>query len=234
MSFKDYLRNPRQVLDERRTCPSCGRPLGHHARYRRAPIVDGQPVETWLYRLRCRPCKQTFTLLPTFLGPRRRYLAEVVGVVYESFLSSGASVRQIAVEMSGLAVPPGGNVRITDALLGSLRPRPSYQRVFAWLKEFCASAKSISQGLMAWSLRLQPDHGVLHQLAADTDWIRGKARTDQKGEQLQAAAMLRKLVLDIPALEAARLGWPEALSRFIERILGGSSSRAPPATHGET
>ena len=234
MSFKDYLRNPRQLLDERHICPSCGRPLGYHARYRRSPIVDGQPVETWFYRLCCRPCKRTFTLLPTFLGPRRRYLTEVVGVVYESCLSSGASVRQIAVEMSGMAVPPGGNVRITDALLWSLRPRPSYQRIFAWLKEFCARAKSISQAMMAWILRLQPDSGVLHQLAADTDWIRGKARTDEKREQLQAAAVLRKLVLGIPALEAARLGWPEALSRFTERVLGAVPSRAPPATHGDT
>jgi hypothetical protein len=208
--------------------------LGYHARYRRSPIVDGQLVETWLYRLCCRPCKRTFTLLPTFLGPRRRYLADVVGVVYESCLNSGASVRQIAVEVSDMAVPPGEDIRITDALLWSLRPRPSYQQIFAWLREFGAAAKRISQDLMAWSLRLQPDHGVIHQLAADTEWIRGKARTDDKGDQLQAAAMLRKLVLGIQALGAARLGWHEALNRFIERILGGSASRDPPATHGET
>lgn len=222
------------MLDEHRFCPSCGRQLGYHSRYDRSPIVDGHPVETWLYRLRCRPCERTFTLLPTFLRPRGRYLAAVVGVTYESFLSSGASVRQIAVEVSGLAVNPAGDVRITDALLLSLRPRPSYQCIFAWLKEFCAAAKSISLAVMAWSLRIQPDHGVLHDLATDTDWLRAKGRSDEKRDQLQAAALLRKLVLGIPALEAGRLGWPEALNRFIERILGALPSRAPPATHGDT
>jgi hypothetical protein len=136
--------------------------------------------------------------------------------------------------MSGLAVPPDGELSMTDALLWPLRPKPSYQRIFAWLQEFCIVAKSNSQAVMAWSLRLQPDHPVLHDLATDTEWIRDKGRSDEKRDQLQDAVLLRKLVLGIPALGAARLGWHEALNRFIERILGRSFSRAPPATHGET
>jgi len=191
-------------------------------------------VDTWLYRLRCRPCEQTFTLLPALLGPRRRYPVEVVGIALDHALDSDASVRRIAVEMSGLTVPPGQDVSITDALQWPLRPRPSYQRIFVWLQELCTVAKGISQAVLAWSLRLQPDQGVIHDLATDTDWIRAKGRSDEKRDQLQASALLRKLVLGIPVLEAARLGWPEALNRFIERILGGFPSRGPPATHGET
>ncbi len=56
-----------------RRCPCCGRDtiIGHGRRRRQSHDADHDWI--WVRRGRCRPCRQTFTLLPTWAVPHGHY-----------------------------------------------------------------------------------------------------------------------------------------------------------------
>jgi hypothetical protein len=106
--FNSYRENPSQILLEERVCPVCTiRRLARHSAYLRWVFELTECWQIQLFRLRCRPCHVTFTLLPDLLIPYRRYLAPIVEKAVGDYVSTGASCRGLAVALSGTVVPVG-------------------------------------------------------------------------------------------------------------------------------
>lgn len=229
LTFKGYLANSAPVRQEEYACPLCGRRLSWHDSFSRGVRFGGGQASIVEYRLRCRPCHRTFTLQPDFLRPRQRYLAAVREESIENYCTSPDSYRKVAVAVSGAPLPSG--VSPTDALLHSVHPRPSFQRVFDWVRDFAGRAEGLCQDLLAWCIRLQPDHDALHQLAVSSDALRSKAKSDSKRDQLRACAVLLAILHGIGALHAADLGWQGALDAFERRVLGRIPGPGPPLPH---
>lgn len=229
LTFKGYVENPEPIRQEDRACPHCGQRLSRHGFYRRRVRHAGGEDRVPIFRLRCRPCKLTVTLLPDFLRPHQLYLVEVQEEATGAYLTKPASFRKTAVQVSGATVPTG--VSVTDALLHQVRTMPSFQQIFGWVQQFAARASRLCTELLAWSLRLQPDHDVLHQVATDTDAIGAKGKSEEKRSQLRAGVLLIALVQAIPALDAAHQGWLRALGAFVRQVLGRIPGPGPPLPH---
>lgn len=73
-SFNSYRDNPCQVLQVERRCPECKtRSLSRHGSYARWVYFLQERQQIQVFRLRCRPCRLTVSLLPEFLLPNVRY-----------------------------------------------------------------------------------------------------------------------------------------------------------------
>ncbi len=207
-------------------CPVCMiRRLARHDAYLRWVFELTECWQIRLFRLRCRPCHVTFTLFPDLLIPYRRYPGPTIEKAVGDYMFTGASCRGLAVALSGVVVPVGESE--TDALL-SIRLRPSYQSIFDWVKRVCDLAETYSSALLAWNLRLRPDHDALHQLAVETRAVRAKGRSETKKGQLQDAAILEKIAIKILSPVAGKLGWMRLIGRFAIRILERIPWRPPP------
>lgn len=229
LSFKAYRENPRQQVAGERPCPRCEvRVLTQHDSYLRWVYFDGERYQIPLFRLRCRPCLLTCTLLPDFLIPYFRYSAAIVGDAVGAYFSTSLSYRSVAVATSGTTLPPG--ISVTDALL-SIATRPSYQRVFAWVARLGHLGESYAAALLAWCLRARGDHDALHALAADVEPVRTKGVTAEKQNQLRSAVITRLIASRLPVDGLDHPGWIAVLGRFVARILGQIPWRAPPLPH---
>lgn len=225
-SIKAYRENPRQVLSEVRTCPHCLTcRLTRHSKYLRWVIAGHDKFQITLFRLRCRPCNLTFTLLPDFLIPYFRYLGEIIAETTGTYLSEKRSYRGIAADKAGLCPLPGTS--ITDELV-STPTFPSYQRIFAWVKRLGQLGESYGSSLLSWLLRNQANHEVFHDLAADTRVAESKGLSPEKRQQLRNAALTRLLACRVALDSTPRSSWIVVLARFVSRILGRIPWRAPP------
>jgi hypothetical protein len=177
-----------------------------------------------LYRLRCRPCGITATLLPDFLRPHTRYALDTVQSAIEA-CASGASCRTTALAISGVALPPGPSV--TDALTWT-RLVPGYQRVHAWLRAVAAIAGADVTEAAAWLVRRKPDALAVDLLTSPGDH---QASIQVAWSDVRALA---RLFTD-PTLDPMRRGWMRAWQQFSAVILGrrpwAGPSRSPPS-HG--
>jgi hypothetical protein len=225
--FNSYLENPSQILQEKRVCPICTiRRLARHDAYLRWVLESSERWQIPIFRLRCRPCHVTYTLLPDLLIPYRRYLAPIIEKAIGDYVTTDASCRRLAVELSGAEIPAGRGV--TDSLL-SIRLKPSYQSIFGWIKQACDLAESYSGALLAWNLRLRPDHHGHHQIAIDTQVVRAKGRSESKRGQLQNLVILKTIAVKI--LGPGKLGWMGIMGRFVSSVMGQIPWRSAPQPH---
>lgn len=128
-SVEAYAAAGRGVQVPRAACPGCGRAMGWwsgYARYLRA----GRVHRIWVRRARCRPCRVTHALLPSFSLLRRLDVVEVIGSALERVLA-GAGVRPVA---STLDVP--------------------HTTVRDWRRRFRARAPVLVAGLAALAIEL--------------------------------------------------------------------------------
>lgn len=118
------------------TCPACMATdtLWSHGVRARCVWLGGRAVavEITVRRLRCRGCSRTFTVLPCFVHPRRRYaLQDVQDVVVARFIEGHSFSK------------------IEDCLIACA---PSTQR--DWCKAFSVHASVWLASLMAWLSQL--------------------------------------------------------------------------------
>jgi hypothetical protein len=152
-SLQSYIENPSVVLDTLRQCPSCKiRSLSRHGAYSRRVYTSEKPERITIYRLRCRPCGLTVSLLPDVLRPYGRYALELIESALDAVLE-GASCRAaaVAVAISNAQLLPDASV--TDALIW-LRTKPNYQRIHAWLGRLTRTAAADFGTANAQSLSL--------------------------------------------------------------------------------
>ncbi len=107
-------------------CPSCG--TGRlarwgHGRERVIRLLDGTTARLRPDRARCRSCRRTHILLPSWCAPRRADAIEVIGTALAAALRGTGSARIGA----DLSVPPG-TVR---GWLRRVRSRAEEMRCFA-------------------------------------------------------------------------------------------------------
>lgn len=225
--LKSYRDSPSNFLDRSQLCPSCGASgLESHGSRLRWIFTATERLQIPVFRLRCARCGTTVTLLPDLVLPRIRYCADIVQEAVTAYLTTADSYRRIAVRLAGVALPDDQSA--TDALL-TLHPRPSYQRIHAWIQRLAEQAARLSQDLTTWLLRLRPDSHLLHLLASQVPTFEAKGTTVGKRRQLRDAALLRILCLETPEL-APRLPspWLGQLHRLALRRPGAPSPRGSP------
>lgn len=205
-SFNAYRENPRLVLDRARPCPRCLRELSRHDSYLRWVFLKGERFRIPVFRLRCRPCHLTVSLLPDLLVPYHRYAAEVMEEALDHHLTTGRSCRETAIAVAQPELPQDQSR--TDALL-SVSLKPSHQRVHAWTTRLHAMALAHAVAWLAWLLILKPETDLLHHLA------------------LPHASSAALLVHMVAALSEGG-GWMAPLNRFVLHVGGQVPWRAPP------
>lgn len=92
-------------------CPACacaGRLWGHGVRARVAWLSLGAVLEVFVRRLLCSCCGRSFTVLPSFLHPRRRYVLEVIEETV------AARFDEPMASFADLEAPPGGPAGATQ------------------------------------------------------------------------------------------------------------------------
>jgi hypothetical protein len=200
------------VLDSERRCPHCQRRLTQHDSAFRWVYTPAERFQIVVFRLRCRPCRLTATLLPETLIPYHRYAADVVETAVTHSLAADGSCRRVAITLSAPALPVDQS--ITDALL-SVSLKPSYQRIHAWIRRITDLAPPYTIALSAWALRLQPASDLPAQLSVSLDALPPKRKS---------VALLVHLL----AVIAPKSAWLPTLNRFVLRITGRIPWRAPP------
>lgn len=211
-SLNSYRANPYQALVSDHSCPRCRRRLSRHGSACRWVYQPDGRFQIIVFRLRCRPCRLTATLLPEGLIPYHRYAADVVGAAVTRSLSPGGSCRRVAVSLSAPLLP--ADQSITDALL-SVSLKPSYQRIHAWVTRIKALAPTYTIALSAWVLRLKPESDLLPHLAVPLETML---------PSLRPVALLVHLL----AVIGTPGDWLPILNRFVLSILGQIPWRPPP------
>lgn len=218
-SFNSYRDNPRQVLQIERTCPGCKiRSLSRHGSYSRWVYFLQEREQVPVFRLRCRPCRLTVTLLPEFLLPHTRYALGIVEAAIDAYLG-GTSCRDAAVVLSGVDLPSGPSV--TDALTW-LKVKPSYQRVHAWIAAVTTTSATGVQAAAAWLVRHKPD-----ALSVDVLTTPGELGPSHD-KRITGLRLLVRLFSTDMDLNPRRVGWFTAWHRFATLILPRLSNRPPP------
>lgn len=152
-SLQSYLVSPGAVVNVERSCPTCEtRALSRHGTYERWVYLVDRREKIIIYRLRCRPCRLTVTLLPDVLMPYGRYTLGIVEATTGAVLA-GASCRTAAVEASGAVLP--ADIGVTDALTWT-PTTPSYQRIHSWLAQIVATAAADVAVASEWLVRRAP------------------------------------------------------------------------------
>lgn len=219
VSFNSYLQNPCQVLQVERRCPECKtRSLARHGSYARWVYFLQERQQIQVFRLRCRPCRLTVTLLPEFLLPHARYALGIVQAAVDAHLG-GISCRDVAIVLSGVELPTGPSV--TDALTW-IKIAPSYQRVHAWITGAIATATTGAQAAAAWLVRHKPDSLVVDLLTSPGE------RHSRKDARLTGVRLLVRLFTADHDLNPRRVGWLTAWHWFSTLILPRLPGQAPP------
>lgn len=207
-----YRANPHQALETDHRCPHCRRRLTRHDSAFRWVYTVAERFQIIVFRLRCRPCRLTATLLPDSLIPYHRYAAGVVEAAVTCSLTVDGSCRQVAITISAPSLPVDQSV--TDALL-SVPLKPSYQRIHAWTTRITDLAPTYTIALSAWVIRLRPDSDLLPQLAVSLDAV-------------PLARRSVALLVHLLAVIAPKAAWLPTLNRFVLRIAGRIPWRRPP------
>ncbi len=128
-SVEQYAAAGRAVKVPRPDCPACGQPMEFWSGYGRY-VRAGRTWRVWVRRAKCRACRATHALLPSFALLRRLDAAEVIGSALERAVA-GAGLRPVA---AGLAVP--------------------HTSVRDWRRRFRARAPTLAAGLGALAVEL--------------------------------------------------------------------------------
>jgi hypothetical protein len=201
------------VLAVERRCPTChNRPLTRHSSGLRWVYTIAERFQIVVFRLRCRPCRLTATLLPETLVPYHRYAAVIIAAAVTRSLTAGGSCRRVAIALAAPQLPDDQSV--TDALL-SVTLKPSYQRIHAWLSRITDLAPDYTTALVTWALRLRPESPLLPHLSVPLNAVR---------PVLKPLALLVHLL----AVVGKSGDWLPTLNRFVFRIAGRIPWRRPP------
>lgn len=226
-SFNAYRDDPRQVLEPRRRCPRCEtRGLSHHGHYGRWVYYPSERVRISLFRLRCRPCGLTLTLLPDCLVPYGRYALSIIETALGAYLDTPKSYRAVALAITGVEV--GTDVSATDALLWT-RLTPAFQRIHAWIDRLCSTASRDVQEITAWLLRRVPTTLAADLLTVPSTTLSAKSPHPLKRKAIEAARLVPRLFTLVPQLDPLHRGWGRAWSRFASSVLHRCPWRGPPA-----
>lgn len=222
-SLKSYMANPTLVLEIAWHCPVCEtRSLSRHGAVRRWVFLAGGDRERiTIFRLRCRPCRITATLLPDFLVPYLRYAAVVVEAAVSQYLADAGSYRAVALAVTGTVVPPElGASNLTDAI-DFLKLKPGHQRVGSWVARIVRHAAKDVPEAAAWLTARVPTSTVVDHLTVP---LPGRARPGG----LDDARMLARIFTAVPELNPARTTWIAAWLRFVAVIARRPPWRGPP------
>ena len=94
LSVEAYAAAGKDVVVPRATCGTCGRPMAFWSGYWRS-VRDGIVLRIWVKRCRCRPCRSSDALLPSFCLLRRLDSVEVAGPALMA-VAAGAGTRRVA------------------------------------------------------------------------------------------------------------------------------------------
>jgi hypothetical protein len=140
-----------------------------HGSYRRWVEAFAERAEIEIYRLKCRFCGKTFSIMPCFVVPRCRYAMEVIAGGVEGYVTTKTSYRQEVVKLG----------------IG-----PSPAQLFQWVKGLLGQAQVLTFDVQArcisWSI---PEERLEKAEAAEcpNSW---KAQIPGKGKQLDGLAKL--------------------------------------------
>ena len=95
-SVDAYVAAGRGVVVPRASCPSCRLPMGWWSGYRRSVRVAGRCWRLWLVRARCRACRVTHALVPSFLLVGRLDVVDTIGEVIGAVTGGRCGVRPVA------------------------------------------------------------------------------------------------------------------------------------------
>ncbi len=157
-SVEEYAAAGRGVRVPRAACPDCGRPMGFWSGYQRY-LRDsrGRIWRVWVVRARCRWCRVTHALLPSFALLGRVDVVWVIGAALER-VAAGAGLRPVA---AGLGVP--------------------HTTVRDWWRRFEVRAPVLAAGLCALAVELgglvgelptMPARAALAALDVVAAWVR--------------------------------------------------------------
>lgn len=229
-SFKSYAENPSLVLETERPCPECKtRFLSRHGTVGRWVYHLERRERITVFRLRCRPCAFTATLLPDLLVPYKRYAAAVVERSVSNYLAGTGSYRDVSVAITGTVIPEGlAASSLTDAL-DVLKLKPGFQRVHAWVALVAQCAAADVQAAGAWVTARVPTSTVVDHLTVPLPSLPIRRTHDEgKRADLNAARLLMQIFTAVPELNPTRAGWMAAWLRFVEVVTRRTPRLAPP------
>lgn len=187
-----------------------------------------------IFRLRCRSCSLTVTLLPDFLLPFTRYVVAVVMESVGAYVDGAGSYRAVAVAITGIVLPADLAVsNLTDAL-EVLRPKPGYQRIYSWVTQVAATATADVQLAAAWATTRVPTSTVVdYQTVPFTPPQAGRTQDAVKRTGLDSARMLVRIFTAVRELNPTGTGWLVAWQRFVVVIIRRTPWRGPPRSPPE-
>lgn len=225
-SFNTYRADPQQVLDRVRRCPRCEtRTLTRHGRFLRWIYELEERTQIPVFRLRCRPCRLTLTLLPDCLIPYSRYALPIVEEALLAYADTPSSLRAVAVAITGTVLT--GEQSVSDTLLWT-HLHPGFQRIHAWATRMAAVATRDLQTAISWLVALVPDTPVVALLSIPLPAVRTKVRSPEKAQGLAAIRLLPRVLALSPELNPHRRSWVSAWLRVAAVLFGRAGWRGPP------
>ena len=130
LSVDEYAAAGREVVVPRPECPSCSAAMVFWSGYERSVRRRGPIVKLWLRRVRCRRCRASHALVPSFCLVGRLDAVEVIGAVLAA-VAEGRGVRPVAA---------GADVPHTTAR--------------DWVRRFCRRAATVAAAFAALVVEL--------------------------------------------------------------------------------
>lgn len=96
LSVDEYAAAGRDVEVPRPDCVGCAAPMSFWSGYLRSVRDDGGCRRLWVRRARCRPCRASHALIPSFCLVGRLDVVEVVGGVIAKVVGGASGVRPVA------------------------------------------------------------------------------------------------------------------------------------------
>jgi hypothetical protein len=122
--------------------------MGRNGSYkRRLPVRGGW---TWgpIYRRLCRHCNISWSILPGFVLPRRRYSLTLVVAWLLAWLHGTPFRDREFLVSQGVPVPEADVTMSWSDLLDSEPTRPSYQLLFHWVRDYQRRAATLLTSLV--------------------------------------------------------------------------------------
>lgn len=96
LSVDEYVAAGRDIEVPRPDCVGCAAPMSFWSGYARSVRDGGGCRRVWVRRARCRPCRTSHVLMPSFCLVGRLDVAEVVGAVITEVVDGPSGVRPVA------------------------------------------------------------------------------------------------------------------------------------------
>lgn len=209
--IKTYVEDPAAILTlDLPDCPRCRDNQGCWAVHGWCPrytSLDGHPVLTRVCRVRCPLCRLTPRLLPDEILPWKQYALPDIQAGCESYVETGISYRQAALDVGAGSVP--AHETLTTCWGGPEAPPLSPSTVFRWVDRF-------SRGAGAWWIVLAAEAQTRSPEALRPreapEAQAAKARSAAKATALKLAWHLLALLRWLLAFLGLGLrGWPHLL-----------------------